>query len=225
MPSLSLSGQSRQRQIVIIAVGGLILAGLMLFQLPRTLKMIRGGDTAPATTSQPTPAPASPVAPGTPVSPPAVPTTTPAPARLMALTRFKSKDPFAQQVNSAPVATSSSSSDTGSSAPSAAPPSEPSSEPAAFRAVEPSSGRAAAAESATIAVNGAKETVSVSKTFPKAKPVFKLVSVGDDTAKVGVARGSLKGGSQTVTLSKGEPLTLLNTVDGKRYKLELISVT
>jgi hypothetical protein len=223
MPSISLSRQSRQRQIVILAVGGLLLAGLLLFQLPRTLKMIRGNQPAEATTSQPTPAPASPIAPTTPVPPVAVPTT-PAPARLMALTRFKSKDPFAQQVN-ATATTASAPSDSASAPSSAAPPpppAQPSSERASFRAVEPS-GRSAAAATATIAVNGTQERVAVSKTFPKAKPVFKLVSIGDDTVKVGVARGTLKGGSQTVTLSKGEPLTLLNTVDGKRYKLELIS--
>jgi hypothetical protein len=224
MRSVSLSGQSKQRQIVILALGGLILAGLLLFQLPRTLKMIRGEQPASETTSQPTPAPASPVAPATPVPPVAVPTT-PAPARLMALTRFKSKDPFAQQINTTPAATASPPSDSGSTASSAAPPAppaQPSSERPSFRAVEPS-GRSAAAATATIAVNGAEEKVAVSRTFPKANPVFKLVSIGDDTVKVGVAKGTLKGGSQTVTLSKGEPLTLLNTVDGKRYKLELIS--
>ena len=81
------------------------------------------------------------------------------------------------------------------------------------------------AGNATIAVNGAEEIVSASETFPKANPVFKLVSIGNGTAKVGIATGTLKGGSQAVTLTKGEPLTLLNTVDGKRYKLELVSAS
>src|SRR5918999_4086521 len=215
MPALTLSGQTKQRQIIILAVGGLILGGLLLFQLPRTLKMIRGEEAAPATTTAPTPA-ATPVAPTTPVTP--VAPTTPSPARLTALTLFKSKDPFAQQVNTTPSTAPSGSSESSSSPPPAPAPSEASPKPAAFRAVEAKGGRSAATETATIAVNGAKETVAVSKTFPKAKPVFKLVSLGDDTAKIGVARGTLKGGSQTVTLSKGEPLTLLNTVDGKRYK-------
>jgi hypothetical protein len=211
MASISLSGQSKQRQVVILAVGGLVLAGLLLFQL----KTLRGSESAPApATEQPTP---TPVAPGVP--PPAVPVATPSP-RAASLTRFKSKDPFVQQINpdAAPGATESS----GTSAPAS---SEPASEASSFRAIGSSNPGSAAAGNATIAVNGAEEIVSVSKTFPKANPVFKLVSIGNGTAKVGIATGTLKGGSQTVTLTKGEPLTLLNTVDGKRYKLELVSAS
>ena len=215
MPSLSLSGQSKQRQVVILAVGGLVLAGLLMFQLPRTLKALRGAETAPApATEQPTP---TPVVPGVP--PPAVPAaTTPSPSAA-SLTRFKSKDPFVQQIN--PNATSGATQSSGSSAPAA---SSPATEPGAFR-VGASNRSSAAAGNATIAVNGAEQIVRASKTFPKANPVFKLVSIGNGTAKVGIATGTLKGGSQTVTLTKGEPLTLLNTVDGKRYKLELVSAS
>ena len=220
MPAISLSGQSRQRQIVILSVGGVLLAGLLLFQVPRTLKMMKS-DSAPATQPAPSgeqtavnPAPVTPVAPPVPV------TGTGSPARAAMLTRFKSKDPFVQQINPNATAT-----DTAPAESSAAPQdsSEAPSEPGAFRAV--SSGKAAGTSTATIAVNGSEESVAVSNAFPEKNPVFKLVSVGDNTAKVGVASGKLTGGSQTVTLTKGEPLTLLNTVDGKRYKLQLIGVS
>ena len=216
MPAISLSGQSRQRQIVILGVGGVLLAGLLLFQVPRTLKMLRG-DTA----TQPAPSAETTVnpAPVTPVVPPVPVTGTGEPVRAAMLTRFKSKDPFVQQIN--PNATASDTAPSESSGAASAS-SEAATEPGAFRAVEGSSGKAAGASTATIAVNGSEETVTVSNAFPDENPVFKLVSVGDDTAKVGVASGKLSGGSQTVTITKGEPLTLLNTVDGKRYKLELI---
>jgi hypothetical protein len=216
MASLSLSGQTRQRQVVILAVGGLILGGLLLFQLPRTLKMMRGSESAPApATEQPAP---TPVTPGTPPSPPvSVATPPPSPASL---TRFKSKDPFVQQIN--PNAASGTSESSGSNSP---PPSGSASEPSSFRALGSANRSSAGQDNATIAVNGAEEIVGVSKTFPKANPVFKLVSIGNGTAKVGIATGTLRGGSETVTLTKGEPLTLLNTVDGKRYKLELVSVS
>jgi hypothetical protein len=216
MASISLSGQSKQRQVVILAVGGLILAGLLMFQLPRTLKTLRGAESAPApATEQPTP---TPVAPGAP--PPVAPvTSTPSPSAA-SLTRFKSKDPFVQQIN--PNAASGEAESSGTSSPAS---SEPASETSSFRAIGSSGPGSAAAGNATIAVNGAEEIVGVSKTFPKANPVFKLVSIGNGTAKVGIATGTLKGGSQTVTLTKGEPLTLLNTVDGKRYKLELVSAS
>jgi hypothetical protein len=222
MPAVSLSGQSRQRQVVILGVGGVLLAGLLLFQVPRTLKMLNPSTPAPPpteTTATPTPVAPSPVAPPG-VAPTPVDGSESAPQRVP-LTRFRSKDPFVQQIDPNGGGTGSSSGSTQSSPAPAE--SESPAEPGAFRAVG-SSGTAVGGPSATIAVNGAEETISVSSTFPKSNPVFKLVSLDDGTAKVGVAKGTLKGRTQTVTLSKGEPLTLLNTVDGKRYRLELVAV-
>jgi hypothetical protein len=216
MPALTLSGQTKQRQIVILAVGGVLLAGLLMFQVPRTLDMLKSEappapQTTPATTTPVTTPPASP---GTPP-----PLTTPeAPRQTASLTRFTSKDPFVQQIGASSGAPS------GSPAESAAPSSSASGSGTEAGAGS-SSGSASGSNTATIAMNGAQHTVSVSDTFPKGNPVFKLVSLNGDTAKIGVENGELKGGSQTVTLTKGEPLTLLNTVDGKRYKLELVSVS
>jgi hypothetical protein len=217
MPALSLSGQPRQRQVVILAVGGVLLAGLLLFQVPRTLKMMKS-EAPPSAEPATTPTPAPPVA--TPGTPPLPVTTTPPPPRAASLTRFTSKDPFVQQIG-ANGEVSSASSESSSAAPAE---SEAAAEPGAFTAVGSSSRTAGGNNTATIAVNGAEESVSVSSTFPEGNPVFELVSLGEDTAKVGVASGTLKGGAQTVTLTKGEPLTLLNTVDGKRYRLELVSI-
>jgi hypothetical protein len=215
MASLSISGQSKQRQVVMLAVGGLLLGGLLLFQGPKTLKLVKGESppTVAPSTQQPPPVVPPPVS--TPGSPTA-PASPPSPVRP-ALGRFKTKDPFVQQVSASAAPSSASSSTSSPSAPPAAPPATPS---ASFSAVQPASGKSATRDTAVIAVNGVDETVSVSTNFPKANPVFKLVSLGNGTAKVGVSRGSLKG-SETVTLTKGEPLTLLNTVDGKRYRLEL----
>jgi hypothetical protein len=230
MPALSLSGQTKQRQIVILAVGGVLLGGLLLFQVPRTLKMLEGSEAAPVQQpSQSTPAP-------TPVSPTATPAPTPTPGSFpatsdgsspqhVALTRFTSKDPFVQQVNPNGAAGTGSSESASSSQPSPAAPAESETSAGSGAVTAGSSSGTSAGTTATIAVNGAEETVSVAGTFPQGNPVFKLVSVTDDSAKVGVASGKLKGGTQTVTLNRGEPLTLLNTVDGKRYRLELVSVT
>jgi hypothetical protein len=214
MPALTLSGQTKQRQVVILAVGGVLLAGLLMFQVPRTLDMLKSETpaTAPPTA---TTTPATP----TPGTPPPVTTPTPeTPVRTSALTRFTSKDPFVQQINANAGAPS------GAPAESAAS-SSPTSESAPTAGVGSSSASAPASNVATIAVNGAEQSVSVSDTFPEGNPVFKLVSLDGNTAKVGVENGELKGGSQSVTLTQGEPLTLLNTVDGKRYKLELVSVS
>jgi hypothetical protein len=209
MPSLSLSGQSRQRQIVMLAVGGVLLGGLLLFQVPRTLDMLKT-DAAP-----PPPQPTQTTATPTPVSP-----TSPTPlpvdgteavsARHAALARFTTKDPFVPQVSASGQVSSA-----GAAASAAS---------EAGTSEEATSGTASAGDSATIAVNGIQETVSVSEEFPASNPVFTLQSVTGDTARVGVANGELKSGAQAVTLTRGEPLTLLNTVDGKRYRLELTDV-
>jgi hypothetical protein len=68
------------------------------------------------------------------------------------------------------------------------------------------------------------EKVKVGDAFPAANPVFRLVSIKDGVAQVGIAGGSLQGGSQTVPLEKGKTVTLMNTADGTRYVLKLVSV-
>ena len=45
------------------------------------------------------------------------------------------------------------------------------------------------------------------------------------TAKVAIAGGSIQGGHQTVTVKKNTPVTLMNTADGTRYVLRLVSVS
>ena len=84
---------------------------------------------------------------------------------------------------------------------------------------------AAKATTAVISVNGSSEEVKVGGKFPSSNPTFVLVSLTKTTAQVGIAGGSLEGQKQTVTLTKGKPLTLMNTADGTRYVLRLVSVT
>jgi hypothetical protein len=234
MAAISLSGQTRQRQIVILAVGGVILGGVLLLQVPRTLERLNPPAATPAQTTQTAPAPvtAQPdAAPATPV----VPLATPSPSRrLPALSRFKSKDPFVQQVDPDAAPAAAAASTPAPPAPAPSPPAAPAPAASPPAASTPAASKpeatteaarprftVASSASATISVNGLTEKVTVSATFPKKEPVFRLVSLSDATAKIGIAGGTLTGGSQTVTLTKGEPLTLLNTVDGKRYKLEL----
>ncbi len=76
-----------------------------------------------------------------------------------------------------------------------------------------------------IAVNGESEEVKVGGKFPASSPTFVLISLTKTTAQVGIAGGSLESKKQTVTLKKGVPLTLMNTADGTRYVLRLVSVS
>jgi hypothetical protein len=70
------------------------------------------------------------------------------------------------------------------------------------------------------------QTVSVGVPFPTDQPTFKLVSIAKDgkSVQLGIAGGSLSGGQATLKLQLGKPLTLENTADGTRYKLELLTV-
>jgi hypothetical protein len=60
-------------------------------------------------------------------------------------------------------------------------------------------------------------------TFPKADPVFQLVSLTSTSAKIAIAGGSYTGGQQAVTLTKGTQLTLMNTANGRQYVLRLLA--
>ena len=247
-----------KRQKIIAGVGGVILLGVLAFQVPRTMKMLNpptdsssSSSSAPATTTSSTATPiaapslaggnaaaAPAAAPGGDglSDPDAVPT--PASGQLLAFGLFRSKDPFVQQLNVGA---------TGSSGATGAGTSGPTGAKGATGAiaVAPSGGNSggsgksssnsgssapatpptAAVTTAVISVNGAPESVQVGGQFPAASPVFKLVSLTKTGAKVGIAGGTLQSGAGTVTLKKNKPVTLLNTSDGTRYVLRLVSVS
>ena len=79
--------------------------------------------------------------------------------------------------------------------------------------------------SAVISVNGVRWGVNVKLDFPSDAPLFTLVSLKKGTAKVSVAGGSLANGAPTLTLRRGKPVTLVNTADGTRYRLVLVSLS
>jgi hypothetical protein len=230
------------RQKMIAAVGGVILLGLLAFQLPRTLKLLHPSN-ATASASQAAPAPATPAA--TPVGGPTAASGTaaatsadgltdpgtaisPQSGQLLEFSRFRSKDPFVQQLKldcatgqggdcSAGSGTTSTGSGSGGSGGATG-------ATGSSGVTKPPSSRPAKPTSALISVNGAGETVSVGAQFPASSPVFVLVSLKRSSAKIAIAGGTLQGGG-TVTLKKGRPLTLMNTADGTRYVLRLVSVT
>ena len=68
---------------------------------------------------------------------------------------------------------------------------------------------------------GKPQQLQVKDKFPKGDPMFVLVSLKKKQAKIGVAGGSFDDG-QTVTLTLGKKLTLLNTATGVRYELKLV---
>jgi hypothetical protein len=234
-----------KRQKIIAAVGGVLLLGLLAFQVPRTMKMLNQSATpppppatAPSTVPSdpsvlPTPGAvgegAGPTASGggTLVDSDLQPTATS--GQLVAFGRFASKDPFIEQVKEPGSSGGSSSSGSGGSKP------QPTSSGDGGVVVSPStpsgsggggsgSSPSAAAGSAVIAVNGAEETVAVGGEFPKASPIFRLAKLVGGEARIGIAGGALASGAPTTTLKKGKTVTLVNTADGTRYELKLVSV-
>jgi hypothetical protein len=240
--------QARQKKI---AIGGfVVLLAVLAFSVPKTLKMMNGpaGSPAAPAASAPTPAPATPAA--TEAAAPAAGEATlvdtgmppePEEGQLTTFERFESKDPFAQQAeptpaSAAPAATPARTPSAKPAAPVATPtaplaPSQPSPAPAPRPSPTPPAPTPAPAAppapkptSAVIAVNGVRETVALNAAFPAADRVFELRSIGTNEIEVGIAGGSLTGGAQTVTLNKGKKITLVNTADGTRYELALVSL-
>jgi hypothetical protein len=90
--------------------------------------------------------------------------------------------------------------------------------------VPPSAGGSAAESAgATIEVNGESEDVGINDPFPASDPTFKLVSVTDTAASIGLVSGSFSNGSETISINIGETLVLAAD-DGARYAIKIVSV-
>jgi len=223
---------TQKRQKIIAAVLGVLFVGVLAFQVPRVMKMMKtppnphANDSVTTTTATGTPSLAAPTLRGA-EQPASTDPTTGAPVavsntptvqdgQLASFSRFASKDPFNQQLSDdkGSSAPSSSSGGSGSGSGSAgsggtsSPPQVPSSS-------SPRPG------SAVISVNGTLYTVATASDFPQANPLFHLVSVTAHSAKISIAGGSYSSGAPTVTLKENKPVTLVNTADGTRYTLVL----
>jgi hypothetical protein len=222
--NLAQAKAARQKKI---AIGGAVILVLVLvIQVPRMMKQLKGSSATAATAPAVAPTPAVP----TPAA--GVPTVAAAPAtdKLVSFESFGSKDPFIQQVSaggsSAPAPKrESTGSGTAPTSGSAASGGAAKTQPTAFKTDAGGGTQASTRKVATISVNDVAEAVSASKTFPKSDPVFKLVSIAQSSVEIAIADGSFKDGDKTITLTKGKALTLLNTADGKRYKLLLVSTS
>jgi hypothetical protein len=222
-----------KRQKMIAAGGGVLLIAVLAFQVPRTMKMLSAqppppapvavapGTTVPSDPSVlPTPGTvgggASPAASGDGTLVDSDPKPVAADGQLISFGRFSSKDPFVEQIDETQAGGG------GGSKPA---PSSPAVTPGGgVVPVSPTAGSPGVAGSAVISVNGVQETVAAGGEFPKESPVFRLVKVVGGEARIGIAGGALASGSPTVTLRKGKAVTLVNTADGTRYELKLVSV-
>lgn len=160
--------------------------------------------------------------------------------QLVSFERFASKDPFAQQVTipseptgtsgegevtdlgTLPPVTTGEPGDEGSGA------AESGGETGFTTGTDTGATTTAAppAAATTISINGEPEAVATEADFPAADPIFSLVELAPDgkSVEIGIAGGELATGSETLTLELGKPVTLMNTADGTRYTLVLLTV-
>ncbi len=231
-----------KKQKIIAIAGAVLLVGILGLTLPSTLKQLNPPRTDTLPSSAPTSTVVSPAA-GTLAPPTLAGSGTPTPAatavvagalvstdapaapstaKLVSFSLFVSKDPFQQQVSAGtPPPDGSGVTGTGTTPTTPTTPAPPT--PPTPTTPKPP---AAPPTSATISVNGTSETVAVGKTFPAAapQPFFQLVSLTPTSAKIGIAGGSLTSGSNTVTIPVGKTVTLMNTADGTKFTIKLISV-
>jgi hypothetical protein len=246
-----------KRQKVIAAVGGVILIGVLAIQVPRTMKALSSQSQASSSSSSSSSSSTTPASGTQPLAPPsldgsatassggsAAPATSttpegvsdptsplpPSAGQLITFSRFKSKDPFKQQIATAcgGDATSANGSSCATTA-GASPKTKPVAGTGAAGVVA-SGGTAKATQfapakptSAIISVNGVASTVAVASSFPAGAPVFTLVSLTRTAAKIGIAGGSYENGAAAVTLPKDKTVTLMNTANGTRYVLRLVA--
>jgi hypothetical protein len=232
-----------KRQKIYAGIGGVLLLAVLAFQVPRTLKMMHPSD--PSATSTPAPGATTPgTATATPIAAPSLaggnavvtaapggdglsdPDALPAPqsGQLLAFGLFRTKDPFTQQLRATSTSTSASAPASPTGATGAVGTTSVSGR-AKAPPVKQSPAPQPALTSAVISINGSPETVQVGGQFPVANPFFTLVSLTKKGAKISIAGGSLENGAPTVTLTKTKALTLMNTADGTRYVLRLVSVS
>jgi hypothetical protein len=74
----------------------------------------------------------------------------------------------------------------------------------------------------TIIVNGKRQSVRVGASFPSSNPTFRLVSLSRAGARIGIANGSYSSGAQTILLPLNHTVTLVDSTNGVRYKLQLL---
>jgi hypothetical protein len=235
---LASAREAKDRRMKLIAIGGAVLLAIVLaIEVPHMLKKPGGSSssasvattTTSATGSYPTATPAPTAIPAVaaaaaPTSSTKLPNSDVAPkrskAQLYSFNHFAGKDPFVQQISSG-TALPTPPASTAAPAPS----------PMAATTSQSSSPQLASARTlartgaATISVNGKLETVRSGGSFPSSNPLFRLVSVSRGTARIAISNGSYASGAQTVSLVAGRTLTLVDTADGTRYKIRLVTAS
>ena len=229
--------EAKDRRAKKLAIGGgIVLVLLLAWEVPHFLGGKKSSAPPPATTSATdttysgtapgTTTPAT-TAPGVAAAGTASATSTKLPnsdlpprhskEQLTGFSTFASKDPFIQQIaaNSGVAGSTSSGSTTAPATGTTA----------STRTATPTltaSRTLARSGAVRISVNGRPESIRIGASFPSSNPIFRLVSVSRAGVRIGLASGSYSSGAQTVSLGLNRTVTLVDTTNGSRYKLQLL---
>jgi hypothetical protein len=225
--------EAKDRKMKKVAVGlSVVLAVVLAFEVPKVLNSGPKTSSTPpaATTNGATATPAvtpsgTAAAAVTPTASSKLPNSDTAPrvgkAQLYSFSNFAGKDPFVQQVVDVPQGLAGNGGNSSSSASNT--PTATAGNTAAKMNIQHPARTLAVRGAARISVNGRVQVVRVGTSFPSANPLFRLVSVSGGVARIGIASGSYSSGAKTVSLVAGRTLTLVDTADGIRYQLRLLS--
>ncbi len=244
------AAQLRDRKTKRLAIGlTVVLIGVLGFQAPTIMNLFNGSGGAGGAGST-SAAPNTPVAaPGGVPSGPAAAGAPIAAGQLTNFGAFASKDPFHAPAASLAVTTGSSSttpSATKTTVPATAqtktkPTPKPKPKPVAKPVAKPKAAiplgsppatvpftsPAAAPDAALIITNGKRQIVPIGGGFPRAQPLFKLVSLAahKKAIRIAVLGGSFTNGVATLLVKRDTVLTLANESDGLRYVIKLLRLT
>jgi hypothetical protein len=241
---------ARQRkQKIIVAVGFVLLAGLMVIQGPKLLDAFGGGGStaAPAADESTEATPAAGTENGATAAPPPAHVTAPKSAQaelagviiipeqpvkpgdgqLGSFSRFDSKDLFVQRVKDEILAAdAATSAPAGQAAPQAA---KPAKDQGKGNAGASTGGMVVGSDAAPdplptmamLKVNGNLVTLEQGKRFPRGDGAFMLKTLKRGSVGISVADGEFAGGG-VLSLRLGRKVTLINTATGARYVVQLV---
>jgi hypothetical protein len=208
--------RERRARIAAVVLGGVFLL-VAVIQVPKLMKQLKGAPSQ-ATAAAPVVSPVT--SPGTPVA--ALTSQNVGAGQLTRFSHFAGKDPFKALVNltaGAPAQTSTTGSQTPATKLSVVP---PPTQPSVAFTQKPTGPTVPAA---LILYNGKKLTVALGFGFPAKHPMFRLVTLGVDTVRIGLVGGSFSNGKTTLPLQRGHKVSLSDATTGDKFVLRLVKLT
>jgi hypothetical protein len=202
--------RERRARIAAVVLGGVFLL-VAAIQGPKLMKQLKGSSPQ-ATAPVISPVTSS----GTPVS--ALTSPSIGVGQLSRFSHFTSKDPFKTLVDVAAAQTATGSQTPASKVSVVPPPAQPS---VAF-AQKPSGPTVPAA---LILYNGKRLVVPLGFGFPAKHPLFRLVTLGVNTIRIGLVGGSFANGKTTLPLQRGHKVSLSDSTTGDKFVLRLVKLT